>query len=228
MKIKLKSLLLAAAAVTTFNSLADSDIPGFWQDTHEPWTAKFYYAPLNTTTPPDDWFALDFDDSSWETLQGPIYRGDGGGTKWVDYYSAYWLRSHFNLDDTEKLEWATLKVHHDDGCKVYLNGKMVYDIGNVISNPNEIYLEGSLFKKGENVIAVYVADTGGGDAFIDFGIDPLWNNPLEVEVSTPGTMGDIILAKVDDFSDVQSIRIWQTQCRRHGDLVSKAHQPTLP
>ena len=208
MKLKLKSLLLAAVAATTFSSLADSNMPGFWQDTKEPWTAKYFYAPLNTTVPDDNWYAPEFDDSSWETIEGAIYLNGEPPSKWVANYSVYWLRSRFNIDDPDNLERVELKVFHDDGCKVYLNGTKVYDVGSVIYDPSENSLDISLFKRGENLLAVYVADTGGGDAFIDFGLQPLWKDQVvEADVQTPGTLGDIILAKVDDFSDVLSIRI---------------------
>ncbi len=208
MKIKLKNLLLAAATVTTLNSLA-ADMPSFWQDTREPWSAKYFYAPLNTTTPPDDWYTHDFDDSAWDTIEGAIYMDNSnGGNKWEASYSAYWLRSHFNLDDTENLIGATLKIFHNDGCSVYLNGNKVYDLNSSIYEPNECYLSSSLFDKGHNVLAVYVADTNGWDAYIDFGLQPYQNDQtLNIDVQTPGTMGDSILACTDNFSDVVSLKV---------------------
>lgn len=207
MKIKLKNLLLAAVAATTFTVLADSDIPGFSQDTNQPWTAKYYHASLDSR-PADNWYTMEFDDSQWGTLQGPIYRYGEGGTVWEDYDNAYWLRSHFTLDDTGDLEGAILKVLHAYGCQVYLNGTMVYNVNSRISEPNERYISSSLFNKGENVVAVYVADNNGWDAYIDFGIEPMRKTQiLEVNVPTPGTLGDLVLAKVNDFSDVQAIRI---------------------
>lgn len=209
MKNKLNNLLLAAAAVTTFSSLADSDMPGFWHDTHETWTAKYYYAPHNTTTPPEDWYTLDFDDSAWDTIEGAIFLDNSnGGTKWPATYSAYWLRSHFNLDDPEKLEFVNLKTIHDNECTIYLNGNMVYNVNSVVVNePDECCITPSLFKKGDNVLAVYVADWGG-DAFIDFGLQPYGiDQKMEIDVQTPGTMGDIILARTDNFSDVVSLKV---------------------
>lgn len=207
MKIKLKDLLLASVAATAFNSLA-ADMPGLWQETDQEWNAKYFYAPLESTTPAENWYAPDFNDSAWESIVGPISLGWSAGSKWEANYSAYWIRSHFDISDPADLRDATLKILHDDGCKVYLNGKLIYDVDYVQSVVQESSIAPSLFKKGDNVLAVYVADTGGGDAFIDFGISPNWiNKGLEINVATPGTLGDIILAKVDNFTDVTSIKI---------------------
>ena len=209
MKLKLKSLLLAAVAATTFSSLADSNMPGFWQDTKEPWTAKYFYAPLNTTVPDDNWYAPEFDDSSWDSLECPIYRnGVDAGTIWSEQYSAYWIRSHFTISDTDDLLEATIKLIHDDACMVYINGRLVYEEEIYSSEPIEYDLSPSLLNNGDNVLAVYVADTGGGDAFLDLGIIPfLKDRNILADVNIPGTLGDIILAKVDDFSDVSALKI---------------------
>lgn len=208
MKFNFKSLLFIAVAMAAFDAIADSEMPSFGQNSENQWTAKYFYAPLNTTTPPENWYAPDFDDAEWESLAGPIYFNGEVGTKWPDNYSAYWLRNYFPVSDTENLSGASLKIIHDDGCQVYLNGEKIYDNKYCIDSPNEFYLDSSLFKDGDNVLAVYVADTGGGDAYIDFGFEPYWKNDvLVVDVQTSGSLGDIILGKVDNFSDVHSIRI---------------------
>lgn len=208
MKIKLKSLLLSIATATTLNSLAAADMPSFWQETNQEWTAKCFYAPLETTTPAENWYELDFDDSGWDSVVGPISLDWSAGSNWAANYYAYWIRSHFSISNLEEMIDAVLKIIHDDGCKVYLNGKLVYDVDNVEYEVQECFLASSLFKEGDNVLAVYVADAGGGDAFIDFGIFPYWKNQtLEIEVPAPGTLGDVILAKVDNFTDVTSIKI---------------------
>lgn len=225
MKIKVKNLLLVAVAAATFTALADTGVPGFSQESDHAWTAKYYHASIDSA-PSENWYTTDFDDSEWGTLQGPIYRNGSGGTTWNDYYTAYWLRTHFTLDDIENLNGVILKVLHDDGCRVYLNGTMVYDEESVKYESVESSVDQSFLKKGENVIAVYVADTGGGDAFIDFGLDLIKNEVLDIDVPAPGTMGDVILGKVNDFTDVQSIRIsgkldssdMETLCKRLTNL----------
>lgn len=208
MKINVKSLMSAAIALTSLNALAGTDMPSFGQAAEQPWTAKYFHAPINSTTPPENWYSWDFDDSAWDSLTGPIYRSGNGSTQWPDSYTAYWLRNHFSLSDSENLLGATLKVLHDDKCTVYLNGERVYDVNSFILEPNEYFLRPSLFKEGDNVLAVYVADSGGGDAFIDFGITPYWKDQIIVaDVNTPGTLGDIVLAKVADFTDVVYLKI---------------------
>lgn len=208
MEFKLKNLMLTAIAVAASSVFAHGAIPGYGQDTQQTWTAKYFYAPINSTTPDVDWYTAGFDDSGWETIEGPISTANDLGyyaTEWPQNYTAYWLRSHFEVTDPTVFAGALLKVIHDDGCIVYLNGEKVYQNDNVIIEPYECNVSAGLFKKGDNLLAVYVADTGGGDAYIDFGLTTY--TELAIDIPQPGAMGDSILAHVANFSDVYALKL---------------------
>lgn len=243
----------------------------------EAWNAKCYYAKSGDAMPDADWFEAEFDDSTWDDITGPIYRSKG---LWADNYSTYWLRRHFTLDEVDKFHEYVFYVIHDDGCTAYLNGQLIYSNSGVVGsyNPISLYLSTiSKLRKGDNVLSVRVSDSGGGDAFINYGLcayeepqkytelrsaldslqqcinssvnNPLPNtileatrllsdfrldmnnykysneeavekcnvintlitrlgyNSIDVTVSVPGSMGDSILAKVENFSDVVSLKV---------------------
>lgn len=207
MDLKFKHLLSGLIVMSAATISAQEAFIGFGQDTNQEWHAKYYYAPLNNEKPAEDWYISDFDDSEWDTLAGPISTANGLGfyaTEWPNNYSAYWLRSHFNVDDPSKFEGIIFKVLHDDGCTAYLNGHQIYNETSYTNSSIESTVE-NLLKSGDNVLAVYVADTGGGDAYIDFGIKAY--TQLTVDVAIPGTLGDLILSQVENFSDVYSLKL---------------------
>lgn len=110
--------LLGSLQVHAQNSKADT------LASNKEWTAKYYYAS-NDNPPSADWFKEDFDDSNWDTIQGPIYRSN---YTWADY-SGYWLRRHFTVEDMTKIRFAYLNYLVDDAMQVFLNGKEVFTLG---------------------------------------------------------------------------------------------------
>lgn len=131
------------------------------------WSAKYYYAS-NDNPPSTDWYKADFDDSNWETIQGPIYRST---YTWADY-SGYWLRRHFTVEDISKVRFVFMNYQVDDTMQVFLNGKEVFTLGITFSAQTAIFPDSivKLIKNGDNVLAVRAYDTGGGDKFVDFGL----------------------------------------------------------
>jgi Beta-galactosidase/beta-glucuronidase len=127
-----------------------------------------------TEKPADDWFAVDFDDSSWKKGQGGF--GSKGtpnaaiGTEWNDTKDI-WLRRTVNFDPT-KLTFPVFTLHFDDEVTIYVNGERVYHNTNRtldyfdVPFPQEAL---KAFKPGENVIAVHCKQ-GVGDQYIDLGI----------------------------------------------------------
>lgn len=196
MESKLKNLMLTAVAVTASSVLAYAAMPTYDQ----PWPAKYLNTPIGTKLIAEDWYTMGFDDTSWDSITVPLDQ-----TNWPGSYTACWVRCRFDVSDPSKMEGAELKVLHDDGCTVYLNDEMVYEYSSVIYDPAYRMLPSDKFKKGENVIAVYVADTGGGDRFLRFGL--VQCKELSIDVPVAGAMGDSILAKVDNFSDVYALKI---------------------
>lgn len=74
MRKKLLFALLINAVVALFGvcEIQAGMLLPFGQISKEAWSAKYYYA-LNTDAGPDEnWYAVDFDDSAWESINGPI------------------------------------------------------------------------------------------------------------------------------------------------------------
>lgn len=145
------------------------------QKTNQPWAASYFYAPNNGEKPSDNWYAIDFDESEWSTLEGPISTSGSINyyvTLWPANYSTYWVRRHFEVKDVDEFSIINLYTYHDDACEIYLNGVLIYQYSslqkNLLTASEEIY---SLLVEGDNVIAAKVSDTGGGAAFLDFGIE---------------------------------------------------------
>jgi sialate O-acetylesterase len=100
---------------------------------------------------------LNFDDSSWLTLQQP--------SAWEEqslgnFDGVVWLRKHFNLAENNKS--ITLEIPAiDDNDETFVNGIKVgetdgWDKKRTYQIPSEI------LKVGDNVIAIRVTDNGGG------------------------------------------------------------------
>ena len=142
---------------------------------NEAWEGKYFYALISgEQQAPDNWYAADFDDTVWETVTGPISKAgylSYYNTAWTSNYSSYWVRSHFTLDELSDSKIYTFYAAHDDECMAYLNGVQIYNNSSV-SNYSTVSLTGdalAALKKGDNVLAVYVSDSGGGDMYMDFG-----------------------------------------------------------
>jgi len=126
-----------------------------------------------TSSPRVGWQAADFDDSIWKQGEGGFGTrptpGDKSGTKWD--VTDIWIRRSFDLADT-KMESPHLRIHHDEGAKVYINGKLVVDATGYTDSYVLIPLGEefrSAIKKGKNVIAIHCHQTDGGQ-YIDAGI----------------------------------------------------------
>ena len=168
--------LVVALALFCSNKIFAEVILPFGQKTKQPWNASCFYAPIDGDKPADNWYATDFDDSEWATLEGPIST-DGGiayyATPWTANYSAYWVRRHFKINDVNKYLFANLYIHHDDDCEIYLNGELIYKESYYNSNLITVTMTEEMrshFVEGDNIIAARVSDTGGGEAYMDFGI----------------------------------------------------------
>jgi hypothetical protein len=126
-----------------------------------------------TERPSDNWFARDFDDSSWE--EGPAgfgTRGTPGAivrTPWNT--SRIWIRRQFDLPADAPLPLA-LWMHHDEDAEVYLNGVLAANPSGFTSEyaDFEITPEArAALKPGRNVIAIHCRQTVGGQ-YIDAGL----------------------------------------------------------
>ena len=126
-----------------------------------------------STQPPDGWMREGFDVSGWaegksgfgrkDTRWGPV------GTEWTT--SDLWLRRTFDLKSTS-LANPHLKIFHDDGAEVYLNGQPVATLAGSSGGYTFVPLDGTarkLLKPGTNTLAIHVHQERGGQ-YIDAGI----------------------------------------------------------
>ena len=176
MKKKLLTGLFALLTVGMCNEVCAEALLPFGQMSNEVWSGKFFYALNNSgETPADNWYAEDFDESGLNSIKGPISNSSSYyyNTQWSANYSTYWVRRHFTIDSLATDNLYLMYFIHDDGCKAYLNGNLVYDNGNVAGSYNTVILTAEMIsslKEGDNVLSVMVSDTGGGEAFMDFGL----------------------------------------------------------
>ena len=137
-----------------------------------PYTAKYQHAWRNSdeTWPAavENWNQTDFDDSSWDDIILPIGNDYGvRRTRWYGQYNNFWFRRSFTLDAVDENATYTFKLLHDDNTVVYLNGNEVVNKTGWTTDTNwEVYtIDASNFKKGTNVLAVYIQQNWGGAYF---------------------------------------------------------------
>lgn len=131
-----------------------------------------------TANPPQNWFAPDFDDSSWS--EGKSGFGTQGtpsaviGTRWNT--DKIWIR--------REVQWngATPKnlhawLHHDEDVEVYVNGVLAVTAQGYVSGYEAFPLTKAgarAWRPGRNVIAIHCRQTGGGQ-YIDMGLVNIGN-----------------------------------------------------
>ncbi len=167
-------VVVLLSLIGTMTTIAKVIIP-FGQVNKQAWSVNYYYAQQGANGPADDWYALDFDDRDWGTLSMPISSENG-----LEYYNTarpdercrYWVRSHFTLEEIDKTHGFYIPFSHDDECTIYLNGTKLFDQGGTanwnIHQLTEAQMD--LLKKGDNVLCMYVYDSGGGGMYMDFGL----------------------------------------------------------
>ena len=171
-------LMMIAALVLCDNiAMAQDAILPFGQYSQQPWEAKYYQTSTNSDeTPGENWYAIDFDESEWEIINGPISNTGRmyHSTRWDPEDAAYWVRRHFTVETIDMNKVYTLHAVHDDGCVMYLNGHLIYEKGGVREDTKYAQVfdleKLSYLQEGDNVLAVKVGNTGRGDAYMDFGI----------------------------------------------------------
>ena len=126
-----------------------------------------------TTTPPDNWYATDFDDSGWKS--GPGGFGDWSDiarTKWTDTPGDIYIRRTVTLPNMD-MSNASVYAFHDEDIQVYFNGILAAQEGGYSTTyvPLDISPEAKkLLKPGATItIAAHVHQTTGGQG-VDIGI----------------------------------------------------------
>ena len=170
-------MVMGCVAVNASTALAP-----YGQFENQSWNAKYFYALNGEDGPAADWYVADFDDTAWGNIEGPISFAEQWssypalsfiGTVWEANNASYWVRRHFTVEDFN--DYYKFLVIHDDACTAYLNGVQIYNNTSPITAPNysTTLIKGDALKalkQGDNVLAVYVSDSGGGQALMDFGL----------------------------------------------------------
>lgn len=134
---------------------------------------------------------LEFDDSKWTSIEipGPIDQMENG-----PFDGAVWIRRSFEISDTSS-DYLLKIGAIDDMDATYINGEKVGGLaGEGFWNvPREMVVPKTLLKKGSNVIAIRIIDTGGGGSV---------NGPIELldaqgsTISLKGEWKSLIIAEI--------------------------------
>ncbi|MBS7562797.1 DUF4965 domain-containing protein [Mucilaginibacter sp. Bleaf8] len=136
--------------------------------------------------PASGWQNADFNDADWKSGAAPF--GDDrakAGTAWTG--SDLWMRRKFTLDKLPEGQMM-LRVFHDDGAEVYLNGHLISTIqgANGDYEPFPLTAEAKSFlKTGNNVLAIHCKNTGGG-SWLDAGLEyqVISKSPIDVKLAS--------------------------------------------
>ena len=115
--------LIAMISLFVGQSFAQKVLLPFGQFDKQPWAATCFSA-ASLDAQPENWFAKDFDDSSWTQISGPISTSSGNipyyNNEWDKNleYGCYWTRRHFTIDDLSSLSEIYLYLTIDDEVQV--------------------------------------------------------------------------------------------------------------
>ncbi len=133
--------------------------------------------------PQQGWATENFDDSMWDDIPMPLAsEAHSNGpfsdllynANWYNEYNCYWLRRTFTLNDTPADATYIMRTVHDDNMQVFVNGQKALDSQGWTETPanctwataSETFeLPANLFKKGKNVLAIYIQQNWGGAYF---------------------------------------------------------------
>ncbi len=137
-----------------------------------------YISHYVTEAPAANWMKPEFSETGWKTGKGD-YGSLDNQTAWTT--DDIWIRREFTLNDLA-FNKLLLNLLHDDDVEVYLNGNPVYDCAPCVTYtyknlPVPAAAQKSL-KKGKNLLALHVKNTGG-PGFVDVGLlDELKATPV--------------------------------------------------
>ncbi len=100
--------------------------------------------------------SVDYDDSTWKTMELPQYIEDAG----LDIDGVIWFRRNFSFNTSASTYVSLGPI--DDSDIVYINGIQVGLTESEYAKNRYYDVPVSVLKKGKNTIAIRVEDTGGG------------------------------------------------------------------
>ncbi|GEO08096.1 glutaminase family protein [Segetibacter aerophilus] len=128
-----------------------------------------YTVKYTETISDSSWMNVTYDDASWKTGAAPFGNSNAAQTKWRS--KDLWIRRTFSINDL-KLNKLFLKINHDDNTEVYLNGDKIYNKRGWLNKFQYFPIDDNVkskLKKENNVLAIHVANTAGGQ-WLDAGI----------------------------------------------------------
>ena len=145
----------------------------------EAWNMKYlYFEQADYKEPPIDrngktWKDLDYDDSAWRTLTGPMGSSDirysTYNYQWEGEYNCFCLRRTFILQAVENGTYS-FSIQHDDDIIVYLNGLEVINSTGYTNESVKTYtISSEYFVSGKNQLAIFIKQNFGG-AFLDYAL----------------------------------------------------------
>ncbi len=161
--------VLEMAKLGALNRHTTTTVPVFPK--HDPNPKAWAYT---TTEPSGDWTQPGFDDAAWARSAGgfgdksiAVHAEAKVVTPWTT--KTLWARRHFTFEKAGKTLAATFEMFHDEDVVVYLNGVEILRRGGYTQKYEPRVLLGSKFdaavRKGDNVLAVKVVQTAGGQYF---------------------------------------------------------------
>lgn len=182
-----RSIAMMALIVLGCVDLFAKELLPFGVFSKQPWTASVFYQPSGEAAPDDTWMTVDFKETVWQTVQGPLSSTDGlayRNTLWEANSSSYYVRRHFTVDNVNADNYYYLYLSYDDGVVVYLNGEKIFENGSPANYTTVTFTDAmkNLLKVGDNVLAVRAYDSGGGAKYVDFGLYE-YDEPLQSLVS---------------------------------------------
>ncbi len=124
-----------------------------------------------TERPADQWYTADYSASDWKEGTGGFGTNGTPGatiaTQWNN--SDIWIRRAFTVQGPLPNKIG-LRMYHDEDAQVYLNGKLVADVGGYTGNYQLFEIPTSSLQVGNNTMAIHCHQTSGGQ-YIDAGID---------------------------------------------------------
>ncbi len=126
-----------------------------------------------TTKPAGDWFAADYNATSWKTGEGGLGKSAGNvRTNWDT--PDIWARREFTMTAAQLANRDDLQLlmFHDEDADVYINGVLATQATGFNGKYEPFIISArakATLKPGKNVFAVHVHQTGGGQ-YIDMGL----------------------------------------------------------
>lgn len=186
---------ITAQCFVTVTSDINHDIPITILDwgANEPWKSKYVYKDdveqFYFDDPANDsqgraWTMLDYDDSSWSELTGPMGMDIWYAPynySWSGEYNRHWLRRRFNVAFDVKDYVFTFECMHDDDIQVFVNGTMVIDdIDWTDERHVSFQIPSTCFRKGDNMLAVRLYQ-GWGGAYLDYTLFGIYDPESDIK-----------------------------------------------